>query len=353
MKILANINMTRQTQIIAECAQGYARSTLSESLELAKWLTRSAKSCGADAIKFQLIIADELACPDYKYYNLFKTLELGGNGWAEVKCLAKELEIELIFDIFGRESLSVAEQLNINTIKIHPTDFTNTELLGTVSSSTVVRHVIAGCGGATEEEICASLRVLSSNKKITLLLGFQGYPTPRADNSLNRLNNFARISESIGTPIQLGFADHADPTDYDATHLAIMALGHGATVIEKHLTLARCLKLEDHESALSPDEFERFVQIIRACDEAAGETMPTNNTGFDLPKSEQAYRTMVNRHVVACRDISVGERLADSDLCLKRSASIAPITTMQTAIGKVAIKPIPANSPVCAEALVP
>jgi sialic acid synthase SpsE len=345
--------VTRKTKIIAECAQGFARPTPNESLDLSKWLVRAAKSSGADAVKFQLVIADELACYDYKYYDLFKSLELGENGWGEVAYTARNLGIELIFDIFGNESLGIAERLGIKTIKIHPTDFTNSELLRAVGSTKTICNVIAGCGGATEEEIKAILEVLHAKESVTLLLGFQGYPTSRPDNCLNRLKDFASIAKAAGDHVEIGFADHADPMDSDSTHLAVMALGYGATVIEKHLTLARCLKLEDHESALSPDEFNAFVGIVRGCDDAACDLRSNSGTSFELPEAEYAYRTMVSRHVVACRDIRVGERIASLDLCLKRSASPSPLTELDSAIGKIAIKPIFANSPVSSEALEP
>ena len=66
-------------KVIAECAQGYFAESTDKSVDLAKWLVRSAKECGSDAVKFQLIFADELATPDYKYHGLFKKLELGFN----------------------------------------------------------------------------------------------------------------------------------------------------------------------------------------------------------------------------------------------------------------------------------
>ena len=100
-----------------------------ESVELAKMLVRSAKSAGVDAVKFQLIVADELSTEDYKYFELFKKLEIGYEGFKKVCDLANEINIEVIFDIFGPHSLAIAESLNIKTIKIHPTDFTNFELL--------------------------------------------------------------------------------------------------------------------------------------------------------------------------------------------------------------------------------
>lgn len=342
--------MDQGVKIIAECAQGYACPAQVDSMHLAMWLVKAAKCSGADSVKFQLVIADELACPSYKHYNLFKSLELGESVWSRVASVAKSLEIELIFDIFGKESLQIADRLGVKTIKIHPTDFCNVELLRDVSSSESICNVIAGCGGATQEELNSSLNLLKTMKSVTLLLGFQGYPTSRSDNCLIRLKRFAEIAKSFGDHMNIGFADHADPDDSDSTHLAVMALGFGATVIEKHFTLARCLKLEDHESALSPDEFKNFVDVIRACVEAVSDTS-ISSSSFDLPETEQVYRSIVSRHVVASRDIHVGERLSESDLCLKRSESVSPITELQSVIGKFAIKPISANSPISLEEL--
>ena len=37
---------------------------------------RAAATAGADAVKYQLVLADELAAPDYKHYDLFKSLEM-------------------------------------------------------------------------------------------------------------------------------------------------------------------------------------------------------------------------------------------------------------------------------------
>ena len=42
------------------------------SMDFAKKLIDVAALAGADAVKFQLVYADELATPDYKYYDLFK-----------------------------------------------------------------------------------------------------------------------------------------------------------------------------------------------------------------------------------------------------------------------------------------
>ena len=172
--------------VIAECAQGYASRSVDESIFLALLLTRCAKSAGADAVKFQLVIASELSTTDYKYYDLFKSLELGYGGWRQVADLSNELNIDLIFDIFGSDSLRMAEDLGSSAVKIHPTDFSNRRLINEVARSTI-NNVIAGCGGATCSEIHLTVDELQSSKSLTLLHGFQGYPTSRVDNCLSRL----------------------------------------------------------------------------------------------------------------------------------------------------------------------
>ena len=65
------ISINSPTFIIAEAAQGYEGNP-----EIAKLLVIAAAKAGADAIKFQIIYADDIAVPNYQYYNLFKQLDI-------------------------------------------------------------------------------------------------------------------------------------------------------------------------------------------------------------------------------------------------------------------------------------
>lgn len=333
----------KSVYIIAECGQGYASSSFDESISIALLLTKSAKAAGADAVKFQLVIASELATPDYKYFDLFKTLELGYGGWEKVSACAKEIGLDLIFDIFGVSSLQMAESLGSTSVKIHPTDFTNIDLIRKVAASSI-KNIIAGCGGTTYSEIEITVNEFTNAESLTLLHGFQGYPTLRQDNCLSRLQFLKDFIESSHVSMQLGFADHADPLSTDATHLAATSLGYGVTVIEKHLTIAKCLQLEDHESALSPDEFLSFVRALRACNDAKSEHLVTG-TLFKLPESEMAYRRSVSRQVVAKIDLSSNHTITHSDICLKRTSAIDAIDDPNMIVGKSTRKSISANSP--------
>ena len=106
--------------------------------------------------------------------------------WVSLKQIAQKNKIELQFDIFGTQSLRLCEKLNIKTVKIHPTDINNGKLLTSLKNSKI-RNIILGVGGASYNEIILALEILKS-KKIILMFGFQGYPTPINTNQLCRLN---------------------------------------------------------------------------------------------------------------------------------------------------------------------
>ena len=114
-------------------------------------------------------------------------------------------------------------------------------------------EVLLSAGGCSTVEIDEALDIVG-DRRVVLLLGFQGYPTACAANQVRRVSHIAaRYVERRG--LRIGYADHAEPGDDLALTIPAAALGAGASVFEKHLTLAKALKLEDHEAALNPDEF--------------------------------------------------------------------------------------------------
>lgn len=330
--------MQQKIEIVAELAQGFEGKPV-----LASLLLKAAAEAGADAAKFQLVYADELGTPDYKYYDLFKSLEMPDDIWATLAKSASESGIALQLDVFGEKSLGLAARLGVDTVKLHGTDIANLGFLARVADSPV-RRVMLGAGGAHSGEIEKALELLA-RKQVVVLLGFQGYPTPNDSNQIARVRAFVERFAEPGR-VSIGFADHAAPEDPARFSLAAVALGAGARVIEKHLTLGRNMKLEDHESALNPDEFAEFCSIIRNCEAALGSVVDAEN--FGMSDAEQGYRQMIRRHVVAARDLPEGKRLEPADLCLKRSGVTDFVADLDQVYGTVLGRTLRANEPVLA-----
>ena len=326
-----------KTEIIAELGQGFEGS-----FEQARMLLLASASAGADAAKFQMVFADELATPEYKHYVLFKSLEMSEAAWQELAAYAQSLDIELQVDIFGSQSLRMAEAIGVRTIKLHGTDIANEGLLSQVKKSSINR-ILLGAGGAYRSEIDNAIQILSE-KEIVILLGFQGYPTPIGANQITRIRALAQAYGKNYPKVSVGFSDHALPDESLRYALPVLALGSGAVVLEKHLTLGRSMQLEDYESALNPDEFMEFSKIVRECDQAIGRFLNVEN--FGMSESEEVYRKMIRRHVVASRNLHKGESISVADLVLKRTSAEHAITDLHEVYQKSLKRDVVANLPI-------
>lgn len=323
-------------EIIAELAQGFEGRP-----EQARLLMKAAASAGADAAKYQLVYADELATPDYKYYDLFRSLEMADDVWLGLSKYAAELGITLQVDIFGSRSLQLAEIIGASAVKLHGTDIANLGLLAEVANSTIPK-VLLGAGGAWSDEVEQAVAALHT-KEVVVLLGFQGYPTPTETNQISRVKLLVERHCKSHPNVSIGFADHASPDSPLRYALAAVSLGAGARVIEKHLTLGQIMKLEDHESALNPDQFLEFTQTLRACAQAVG--YASNASDFGMSESEQGYRKMIRRHVVASADLHVGAVITPANLVLKRTSAEDIMTDLTPIYGKTLTRKIGKNSP--------
>jgi sialic acid synthase SpsE len=323
-------------KIIAELAQGFEGKP-----EQAQLLILAGARAGADAVKMQLVYAEELCTPDYKDFSLSQTLEMPDNVWHTLAARAKEWNVELHLDVFGPRSLALAEAIGAAAIKIHGTDMGNIGLLKAVGKSSI-SQVLLGAGGGFLPEIVQAIELLAS-KSVVVLLGFQGYPTPNDANQIERVRATGEIFSRY-TNVTIGFADHAPPNSPLSLAIAATALGAGAKVFEKHLTLAQTMKLEDHEAALNPDQFSEFAGALRACDEALGQV--ASSPDFGMSESELGYRQWTRKHVVACQPIKAGTVITPESVLLKRTPSKNVLTDLDSVYGKRVLRDIGVNQAV-------
>ncbi|MDP2399073.1 MAG: N-acetylneuraminate synthase family protein [Burkholderiales bacterium] len=332
--------------IIAEAAQGYEGDP-----GLARALVRAAAGANADALKLQLVYADELCTPDYKHYELFRSLEMPDATWHELANYARSMNIGLMLDVFGSRSLALAEAVCAAAVKVHSTDMSNLGLLQEIAVSRAPL-VLLSTGGCLRDEIAEALGVLGE-KDVVLLHGYQGYPTPIEGNQIERLSDLRGIADLAPRTgqVRLGFADHA-PSDDPLRHtLAASALGLGACVLEKHITLALRMKMEDHESALNPDEFAGFVDGMRRCFTALSLDGNASAPDFGMHESEHTYRANTRKHVVALKFLSAGTAITPDMVGLKRTSSEHFLSDLREVYGKHLAQDVPAASAITREML--
>jgi sialic acid synthase SpsE len=212
----------------------------------------------------------------------------------------------------------------------------NDALLDEIGSSSVPEVLLSAGGTALEEVEDAMARL--PDKPVTVILGFQAYPTPIGENRLLRL----RALRERFPEVTIGFADHTGREEAAGTWLPSLALALGATYIEKHITVAGVLRDPDHQSALAPDSFAEFVANMRLALAALGESQEA-----EAGEAERGYRLRMKKHVVAARDLQPGTPLSREELVLKRVADPPAdvLFRLDEAVGEVLDAALPANAP--------
>jgi N,N'-diacetyllegionaminate synthase len=319
--------------IVAEAAQGFEGNGTQ-----ARLLVRAAARGGADLVKFQLVYADELAVQSYRWYELFRTLEMDAAAWAGVRDEAKRLGIGLAFDVYGARSLDEALSLGARAVKVHATDFFNHELIDAALDRADEVHL--SLGGITVDELRESIARIGAAraKKLVVLSGFQAEPTPLESNHLARLTSLRAAIPNV----RLGWMDHAEGGSDEAQWLGVLAVPFGITVLEKHITLSRPLELEDHVSALDPAAFAKYVGRIRAAERALGSDV------LELTDDERGYRRRAVKAVVAREPIAKGAAVGAGQVMLKRAAlddAREPLQRLDSVIGRTATRAVGASEP--------
>jgi len=143
---------------------------------------------------------------------------------------------------------------------------------------------------------------------MVLMHGVQNFPTRIEDAHMHRIKILASLF-----PFPVGYQDHTDASDPFSRIIDLIAIGAGARVIEKHISLDRSEKGTDYQSALEPSEFGNFVTMIRTAETAMGA-----NRIHPLSPSEKEYRMFQKKGIVALETIQPEEPIALKKLAFLR-----------------------------------
>lgn len=296
-----------QTYVIAEMACSHDGDVLH-----AKAIIDGAGSAGANAIQFQIWQAKNMMAPTHKDFPLLQKIELSYAQWEDLYLYSKQRfpKMDVIACVYDTESIGFCDELEVDAYKIHNADLTNPLLVKQVARSQ--RRIDLSVGGALPNEIEACLGWIRSINKseIWMMYGLQNFPTSPSEISIGHL---LALSKQYDCPV--GYQDHSDPEDLAAYWLPAVAVSQGVRVIEKHMTHDRSKKGVDHQAALNPDEFDRFVKMIRGVEIATRST----STERALSQAEEQYRQYARKSILFARDLPSGHTLTENDFLFLRA----------------------------------
>lgn len=216
------------------------------SLDVAHELIRQARISGADIAKFQFydprkIFGPEGSYPDAEAFKQALTVEFGFEDARQLKTWCDEEGIEFSASVFDIERFEWTVELD------------------------VARHKIAS-RSVENRELCE--RILGTGKETFVSLGFwSGNNVPfqiRNAQYLYCVPKYPCDLKDLDLPLEFSKSPYSGFSDHTlGIEAALVAVGRGATIIEKHFTLNKGLPGPDHICSATPEELGELCRLAR------------------------------------------------------------------------------------------
>ena len=315
-------NSARSITVIAEVGSNH-NGDLDTALEL---IDVSAQ-CGADIVKFQSFLADELLAAGDPTYDTQKKLELKRDWYPVLMARCKEQNVKFLSTATNETTPGWMEQFGADGYKVASCNISHQPLIDRLVE--IGKPIIVSTGMATKDEIVELADYLDHGPlkgKFAFLHCVSEYPTKPTN---ARLGNIATLNNLLPCPV--GLSDHTL-----GIYAPIAATALGAKLIEKHISLDKSGLGLDHEVALLPDEFAAMCEAIRNTEAALFEDFsPNTETIFQMRRSIRFNK-----------DIKAGEIITEQDLKITRPEDGLLPKHLPKVIGKKIIRDGAAGEPV-------
>jgi sialic acid synthase SpsE len=348
------------------------------SISRAKALIDAAREAGADAVKFQIVYADEILHPntgtvplpggDTPLYDVFKKLEVPASFFAELKEYAEARDAVFLATPFGLRSATCLKALHPAAVKIASPELNYTQLLRETVRWGIPLFLSTGVSKLGDIERALELvRAVEDEGLLpppsVLLHCITAYPAPASEYNLRLLSTMRSL---FG--VETGVSDHS----LDAELVPAIAAALGAAAIEKHFCLDRADGGLDDPIALPPNDFAKMVKAVemsaalrvqfgeegalaelRRHYGAEAVNAALGNGVKRLAKSEEENYGRTNRSIHALVSIAAGGEFTAQNIAVLRTEKILkpglPPFYFDKILGRRARSSIPAGEGICFE----
>lgn len=315
------------------------------SIDRALSIIERAAEAGASAVKFQTYTPDTMTLDGHQEHfritnpdslwqsrSLYDLYSEASTPWEWHEALfekARSLGIVPFSTPFDASAVAFLENLDVELYKI--ASFENTDLPLIAEVSRTGKPLIISIGLASISEIEEAVQTARDNgcEDLALLKTTSAYPA-QPDEA-----NIATIPRMIDLfDCTVGISDHTL-----GNGVSIAAVGLGAKIIEKHLTLSREDGGVDSQFSCNPEELSRLV-------EEAGQAYLAKGEVFFGPTEREKASLMFRRSIFAAEPISKGEIFTtDNTRILRPNVGMQPKRHNEV-LGRAALRNLVAGDPV-------
>ncbi len=256
-------------------------------------------------------------------------LELTAEEHGEACRYAHEHGLEFVDTICAVEALDVLDHCTPDYLKVASRDLTNHRLLEALAETRLPLIISTGMVG--QDGLADAIDIVTDHHTdLTILHCLSQYPSDPENLNLATITWLLR---EYGSDFRIGYSDHA--VGNWAAHAAVAL---GAEVIEKHVTLDRCMRGTDHEGSLERDGIYKWVRDTRLIERALGER------GIFRSEATDGARLKLARSVASRGEIPEGSVVTATNVQPLSPGSGIPWPDREMVVGKVTIHPIPKDS---------
>ncbi|HAQ18609.1 MAG TPA: shikimate dehydrogenase [Prolixibacteraceae bacterium] len=254
-------------------------------------------------------------------------LELNDEQHFEVFSYAKSKGLEFVETLCAKGCISMMRLFTPDRLKVASRDLTNLPLLETMAETKI--PIILSTGMTGKKELDDALEIITKyHSGISILHCLSQYPSEYQN--LNLLS--IQFLKDNYPQFTIGYSDHSI-----GILMPAVAVGMGAEIIEKHITLDRNMKGTDHRGSLEPEGIWRMVRDIRNTEYAIGKY------GIFVSEKIEVTRIKLERSIATLRSIGVGEQITENDLHMLSPGNGYKWAEKDKIVGKKALVAIPAN----------
>ena len=295
-----------------------------QSLDRALEIVAAAARAGADAIKLQTYTADtmtlDLAAGAFliddknslwagrTLHDLYREAHTPWEWHEPIMRRARELGVLCFSTPFDETAVDFLEGLDVPAYKIASFEIVHLPLIRRVAATG--KPMVISTGMATLAEIDDAVRTAREGgcKDLVLLKCTSTYPAMPANSNVLTIPHLRSLFRC-----EVGLSDHTM-----GIGAAVAAVAHGATVVEKHFTLARADGGVDSTFSMEPDELRSLVVET----ERAWQSLGAVAYGpVEAEKASLAFR----RSIHIAQDLKAGDVLTRANLrCLRPGTGLAP-----------------------------
>ncbi|SDH15059.1 N-acetylneuraminate synthase family protein [Roseospirillum parvum] len=302
-------------------------------------LVEAGAAAGVDAVKFQVIDPDQISDPAVTYTyrsggetfeanmkEMFSRLAFSEAEWQRIADHCAAHGVHFFATVDYPAGVDLLDRLGAPAHKLGAWDATYKELIEKVGATG--KPTFVDLGPATEQEVAQMAQWFQEAGGSSLIF-LHDYHTSEPSQMNMRAVQF--LDQTYPWPV--GYSSPGLDHDLD-----FLALGLGATCLEKRLILSRQQRAFHADESLEPDELKDWVARIRRAEASLG-TVAIRPSDKDLADARKYYRSLCT-----LTEVKAGEAFTADNLGAKRPADGLAPARLTEFLGRRAARDLPLNT---------